>query len=168
MCLLAGTGQSPIYNEPLTAWSRAHARWGLDCCSSRQGGPLPSKHCTAQGLTTTTAAGTDTGNTASVITTQTLLNTVSIVRNPSDQPALFVPPFLCVRLRGGGGGAVVLFPRREDISRALTVLRYSGRPVEGAAGGAAAAAASVAAFFFFFCIQKAPSKRPHLLFSARA
>lgn len=107
MCLLAGTGQSPIYNEPLTAWSRAHARWGLDCCSPRQGGPLPSKHCTAQGLTTTTAAGTDTGNTASVITTQTLLNTVSIVRNPSDQPALFVPPFLCVRSLEGGSGCFI-------------------------------------------------------------
>lgn len=165
MCLLAGTGQSPIYNEPLTAWSRAHARWGLDCCSPRQGGPLPSKHCTAQGLTTTTAAGTDTGNTASVITTQTLLNTVSIVRNPSDQPALFVPPFfLCVRLRG-----VVLFPRREDIYFPCTdspeVFREACR---GGRWWGSSSSSSSERCGFFFCIQKAPSKRPHLLFSSRA
>lgn len=143
MCLWAGTGQSPIYNEPWTAWSRAHARSELDCCSPRQGGPLPST-ATAQGLTTTTATGTDIRSAASVITTQTLLNTVSTDAGTAHRPAL--PYFLlCFGVVGcfffWTGGAGFLF--REDISRALSVLRYSGRPVEGAASRAAT---SVAAF----------------------
>lgn len=123
MCLLAGTGQSPIYNEPLTAWSRAHAQSELDCCSPRQGGPLPSKHCTAQGLTTTIAPGIDRRNTARVITTQTLLNTVSINAR-AGLPCVFHLYFFVrvyAYLQGvalgwvGGEGCCALFPCSENI-----------------------------------------------------
>ena len=159
MCLLAGTGQSPIYNEPLTAWSRAHARWELDCCSPRQGGPLPSKHCcTAQGLTTTTAAaaagaGIDTRNTDNNTDTPEHSEYDRMNKPPTRSVRRF-SPLLCA--------CFALFPCREDISRALTDLRYSGRPVEGAASRAANQRCGV-------FNQKAPSsKRPHLLFSARA
>lgn len=54
------------------------------------------------------------------------------MKNPRSRSARFVSPFVRVDVFCGGKSCV-LFPGTEDISRALTVLRYSGRPVEGAA-----------------------------------
>lgn len=136
MSLLAGAGQSPIYNETFNSMESGACALGAGLLQPQTGRPV-TKHCTAQGLTTTTATGTDIRNTASVITTQTLLNTVSIAawrtRRPSLCPLYVSFCALCLR------GSCALFPCREDISRALTVLRYSGRPVEGAASRAAPA-----------------------------
>lgn len=55
-----------------------------------QTGRPVTTQCTAQGLTTTTATGTDISNTASGITTQTHRNTVSITapNNPFTHPQL--------------------------------------------------------------------------------
>lgn len=50
---------------------------GAGLLQPQTGRPV-TKHCTAQGLTTTPATSIDIRKTASVITTQTLLNTVSI------------------------------------------------------------------------------------------
>lgn len=125
---------------------------GVGLLQPQTGRPV-TKHCTAQGLTTTTAPGIDTRNTASGITTRTLLNTVSI---RAWRPAPYrVSLCACVC-----GRSRVFYSLRIS-HRAPSVPRCSGRPV----GGGALAEQQAALRVFN---RNAPSKRPHLLFSARA
>lgn len=56
MCLLAGTGQSPIYNEPFSSMESGACALALGLLQPQTGRPV-TKHCTAHGLTTTTAPG---------------------------------------------------------------------------------------------------------------
>lgn len=68
-----------------------------------QTGRPVTKHCTAQGLTTTTATGIDIRNTASVITPQTLLNTVSIAAFTPCRPTPSLKSLLFLRVKGFNG-----------------------------------------------------------------
>lgn len=68
-----------------------------------QTGRPVTKHCTAQGLTTTTATGIDIRNTASVITPQTLLNTVSIAAFTPCRPTPSLKSVLFLRVKGFNG-----------------------------------------------------------------
>lgn len=103
---------------------------GAGLLQPQTGRPV-TKHCTAQGLTTTTATGIDIRKSCQRDNNTDTPEYSEYFNADPLRPRAVLGFGACF---AWGARAVFLFPGTEDISRALTVLRYSGRPVEGAAG----------------------------------